>query len=309
MLDPPTTASSSSAAPVVLPQPQAVHAVSLKLPPFWPTDPVVWFAQVEAQFLTRGITSQSTQFSYVIASLQPEIAQEIRDLLISPPTETPYDVLKATLIHRTSASEQKRIHQLLIAEELGDRQPSQLLRKMRQLLGDNVLEDGILRQLFLQRLPQNIQLILASTPQTISLEDLSLLADKILEVASPHPSVAALPPRTPPPPTMHEHNQQFAALQGQINQLTAQLQALSTQLDSRDQPRFCGRSRSRSRFSRPSFSRSSSRTRLSPYCWYHERFGTAAHKCNPPCTFPSDTHTPVSHTATPQQSENFTASH
>ena len=232
----------------------------------------------------------------------------IRDLLISPPTETPYDVLKATLIRRTSASEQKRLHLLLIAEELGDRQPSQLLRKMRQLLGDKVLEDGILRQSFLQRLPQNIQHILASTPQTVSLEDLSLLADKILEVASPRPSVAALTPSIPPP-TMHDHNQQIAVLQGQINQLTAQLQALSTQLDSRDQPRFRGRSSSRSRFSRPSFSRSPSRTRLSPYCWYHERFGTATHKCTPPCIFLSDAHTPVSHTATPHQSENFTASH
>ena len=77
MLDPPTTATSSSADPIVLPQPQAVHAVSLKLPPFWPTDPFVWFAQSEAQFLTRGITSQSTQLSYVIASLQPDLAQEI----------------------------------------------------------------------------------------------------------------------------------------------------------------------------------------------------------------------------------------
>ena len=153
VLLPPPDAGASSAAPVVISPPQAVHAVSLKLPPYWPNDPIVWFAQVEAQFLTRNITSQSTQFAYVIASLPPEIAQEIRDILISPPPENPYEVLKATLIRRTSASEQKRLHQLLIAEELGDRQPSQLLRKMRQLLGDNVLEDGILRQLFLQRLP------------------------------------------------------------------------------------------------------------------------------------------------------------
>ena len=116
MLDPPTTASSSSADPFVFPQPQAIHAVSLKLPPFWPTNPFVWFAQSEAQVLTRGITSQPTQFSYVIASLQPELAQEIRDLLISPPTETPYDVLKATLIRHTSASEKKHLHKVLIAE-------------------------------------------------------------------------------------------------------------------------------------------------------------------------------------------------
>jgi len=122
VLLPPPEAGSSSTAPVAISPPQAVHAVSLKLPPYWPNDPIIWFAQVEAQFLTRNITSQATQFAYVIASLPPEIAQEIRDILISPPPEHPYDVLKATLIHRTSASEQKRLHQLLIAEELGDRQ-------------------------------------------------------------------------------------------------------------------------------------------------------------------------------------------
>ena len=110
---------------------------------------MVWFAQVEAHFVTRNITAQETKYTYVVVSLQPEIAQEIRDLLLTPPTNRPYDQLKAELIKRTSASEQKRLHQLLIAEELGDRKPSQLLRRMRQLLADNRLEDNILRQLFL----------------------------------------------------------------------------------------------------------------------------------------------------------------
>ena len=88
--------------------------------------PTIWFAQVNAQFLTQGITAQETKFAYVVASLQSEIAQEVRDIIIEPPIYGPYDSLKAEPVRRTSASEQKHLHQLLISEELGDRKPSQL---------------------------------------------------------------------------------------------------------------------------------------------------------------------------------------
>ena len=68
--------------------------VSIKLHPFWPTDPTVWFLQIKAQFNTRGITLQQTRFEYVIVSLSPEITCEVRDLLITPPENRPYDTLK-----------------------------------------------------------------------------------------------------------------------------------------------------------------------------------------------------------------------
>ncbi len=96
MSDPPATGSASA----------DVAAVTLKLPPFWPADPEIWFAQVEAQFACRRITSQRSKFDQVVSSLSPEFAAEVRDLLLRPPADNPYSELKEQLTKRIALSEQ-----------------------------------------------------------------------------------------------------------------------------------------------------------------------------------------------------------
>ncbi|XP_033116174.1 uncharacterized protein LOC117116276 [Anneissia japonica] len=154
--------------------PPAISSVSLKLPPYWPNDPTLWFTQVEAQFTTRHITVDATKYAYLVGSLQPEIAKEVCDLLLHPPQDNRYVQLKKALIKRTSDSDQKRLRQLLTAEELGDRKPSQLYRRMLQLLGDRTLEPTIMKQLLLSRLPANVQLILASAKDQLDMPGLNI---------------------------------------------------------------------------------------------------------------------------------------
>ena len=146
---------------------------ALKIPPFWPANPAVWFAQVEAQFCNWGVAQQqhSQHFDYVIATLDPDMATEVRDLNLHPPAEQPYDRLKETLIQRTEASEQRRLQQLLMADELGSWKPSQLLRRMQQFFNDSgpVPDSAFVHQLFLQRLPPSVSMVLASSSATSSL--------------------------------------------------------------------------------------------------------------------------------------------
>ena len=159
-------------------------SLSVKLPTYWAANPLAWFAQVDAVFATRRVANQKVKFQNIVASLAPEFISEIRDNIISPPTEAQYEALKALLITRTQSSEQRRLHQLLTTEELGDRQPTQLLRKMQQLLGTNSMDESLFRQLFEQRLPNNVRMVLASSSATLTLEKVACMADRIMEVAA-----------------------------------------------------------------------------------------------------------------------------
>ena len=210
--------------------------VNLKLPPFWPADPEIWFAQVEAQFSCRRITSQRSKFDYVVASLTPEFAAEVRDLLLRPPADNPYTALKEQLTKRTALSEQRKLQQLLTGEELGDRKPTQLLRRMQQLLGDRPgLDTSFLQELFLQRLPHSVRIVLASTPDSTSLSTLAEMADKVMEVATP--TVAAVKA-----PTTDPLAAEVETLRGDIARLERLVQKLARPPRSRSKHRSPHRS-------------------------------------------------------------------
>ena len=155
-----------------------VSAVSVKLPPFWCSDPKLWFAQVEAQFLLRGISAQRTKFDHVVAALAPEVATEVRDIF-KPSFFRPLRRASKTT-YSENLAERRRLQQLLSNHDFGDLTPTRLLRKLRQLRGQDT-DDPLFRELFLQRLPTNIRVVLASLDDTLSLEELATRAERMAE--------------------------------------------------------------------------------------------------------------------------------
>lgn len=237
-----------------------ISAAALKLPPFWPTDPELWFTQIEAQFETQHVTTDQTRYAYLVGALTPESAAVVRDKLLAPPASDKYSSLKTALIDRMTSSQQARIRQLLTAEELDDRKPTQLLRRMRQLVGSNtsLVPESLLKQIFIPRLPTHVQVILTAN-ESLSLDAAAEMADKVMDVIGPQ---------------IHA-----VTATDDVSELKKELNEIKHLLRGRPQDKRSPNQRSRSRT--PS-ARPPARDGV---CWYHNRYGDKAQKCRDPCTF------------------------
>ena len=162
---------------------------------------------------------------------------------------------------------------------------------MEQLVGDQQIEHGILRQLFLKRMPQNVRLILASTNDALPLADLAALADKIIEAHVPavgslvesSPSVAAIKLN----PSEDAKTSAKSDLTNQVEALTKLVKELSTTVRQLQRDRSRGRSRSRNgQHKQRDPTPGDSPAEEAQYCWYHARFGAQAHRCRSPGKWP-----------------------
>lgn len=247
---------------------------NVKVPPFWQSNAELWFVQLEAQFYTHKVTSDSAKYYSVISTLDSSVLQRISDLLLKPPETGKYKHLKEQLIARFTDSQETQLRRLLTELQLEDRRPSQLLREMKSLAGDKFTED-IIKTLWLQRLPVRVQEVLAVT-DTLEASKMADIADKILEV--PDMNSGAICSVNATSATRHEADPGvLAQLQEQVMQLTLAVQELKKQnghYQARRNSTFRPRSKSRTR----------STERSRGECYYHNRFGDKARKCSEPCS-------------------------
>ncbi|XP_062898548.1 synaptonemal complex protein 1 [Mobula hypostoma] len=136
------------------------NAVSLKLPTFWTTQPLVWFEQAEAQFQVRQIASDATKYYYMVGTLDQETADRVIDFLRQPPATDRYKALKALLIRTFGLSRHERAVWLLHMDDLGGRAPSALMSDMLAL-AEGHKPYQLFEQIFLEQMPEDIRLLLA----------------------------------------------------------------------------------------------------------------------------------------------------
>jgi len=204
------------------------NAVSIKLPQFWPETPEFWFIQTEAQFALRGIKDENTKYSYVVSAIDQDVAKRVMDFIKTPPNINRYEEFKKRLLSTYCLSESERAQKLLNMPELGDEKPSKLMHNMQVLLGDHQ-PCFLFRELFLQKMPENIKTALVSM-QITNCRKLATAADELFNSQSnlETNAVRAFPQHT---------------------------------------------------------AKATVKKNRSGFCYFHEKFGDKAFKCQFPCSF------------------------
>jgi len=144
---------------------------------------------------------------------------------------------------------------------------------MQQLLGDRLgLDTSFLREIFLQRLPPNVQMVLVSSPEGTSLGRLVKIADKVMKLASP--SVAATYS------TPASASDSISTLTKELCQLHSNILRLEKLVNQFSRSRSSPRS---THLSSHSLTHPLPTKPDSDLCWYHFKFSEKAQHCWPPC--------------------------
>ncbi|BHF62508.1 hypothetical protein SprV_0200549000 [Sparganum proliferum] len=203
----------------------SLSGLASSLPDFWQHAPELYFFRIEATFHSAKITRETDKFYKLVEALPPTILSHVQMLLRDPPTDAPYTKLKAELLRLTSVSDRQRYHALVKEEALGDRKPSELLRRMRSLVGNMKIDDKFFKEMFLEQISK-----------------LAEMADRMMEVerlSSPTIAQVSQP--------LNVSTSDLAELKTQIAHLSATVAALQLRRSPGPSRRPFGRDRRRSR--------------------------------------------------------------
>ncbi|XP_066585465.1 uncharacterized protein [Prorops nasuta] len=271
-LEPASGAAADGVSPGIISRPTGiseVHAVwKQQLPAFMSEAPDVWFVLIEAEFSASRVRIDDTKYLAVLRALDAQTLRLLTDVLRHPPEKGKYEHLKEAILNRLVESRSKQVDKLLRNLTLRDKKPSQLLREMRDLAKGDIGAD-ILHQLWLERLPAHVRPHLL-TSSTFGLDGVAELADRLFDVFSSSYTVAA----TSSSNSCNEKRleQRLDEMQSLILNCMQEIKELKLTQQSNNSKNFRQRPRSRSK--------TPARRKL---CYYHERFGKQAKKCEEHC--------------------------
>ncbi len=229
-----------------------------KIHNFWPLDPDTWFRQ-ESKFRVCHISSLQTKFDHLLGALPTEVCTNITDSLRDIDESAVDEQLKALLVSRYTKARWTRAFKLLKFPEIGDMNPTDLMRQMKTLLLTDSRPCTVFLAMFLLRLPSEMRDHLIAK----DFKECTLMAEyaNLLYISRASCTIAAV-------------KMEFEAA---ISAISSGHQGEFLPHDQR-QERCSSSRQGSSRRKTPRLHKEDSEI-----CYYHTTYGNKAKKCKPGC--------------------------
>lgn len=153
---------------------------SFKLIPFWPDNTEAWFCYSKADFHKHGLTDPRAQLA-VVKALPLDFNRHVTPSMSTSDVSEPYETLKRSTPKSGDLTDRQSLDQLFHNINLQYDSATDMLLRMRGVISQQILDDGLFRQIFLSMLPQKVQAVLVSF-QNNAVNELAASADRILRI-------------------------------------------------------------------------------------------------------------------------------
>ena len=228
--------------------------------------------------MANNVTEQR-QLPILLSAFPVSLTPVIKNLITKTPLNSTYDSIKREVLLRRSLSAEKRFQTLVNDELLGDRIPSELLRRMREQ-ADVPAYSAIIKQIFFSRLLLQAKAILAPMGEKSSVDVIASSADKVMEFTKGPITTSISKSKAEVSTLSASGNTSQVATQMPIldalERLTQEIRKLAVVRSQSRRRQYKSRSQS------PHHNRHSNKPGL---CFYHSHFGAEARRCRMPCSF------------------------
>lgn len=121
---------------------------SFQLMPFWPDNIEARFCYEEADFYDHGVNNTRAQLLAVVKALPREVSRYVTPNMFASDVPGPHETLKKYIL--------KRVDQSLDNIDLQHGPATDMLLRTRAVIGQRTSSDGLFRQLFVPKLPQQV---------------------------------------------------------------------------------------------------------------------------------------------------------
>ena len=233
-----------------------------------------WLAHVDAFLGEIPDITDGARYGALLGAIPTDIISGVQHILDNPPaTGSRYQTLKDALKTRYVKEDDESNYQQLLTITQGDMLPSELLQEMKRLNGRRVgkLPPSVLRSMHLNKLQSEIQPLIEAVGSALDDDEYATLADKVFKRQNRAAINAVMLDTGPDVNALHNKRDEISELRREVRDLKDCL------------AKYIDNNKSTTRRSN-----TSSTAHLTPdICYYHNKFGPDAKRCQPPCKFKS----------------------